>query len=453
MINTARLCCIALVLCALSISASAQDSIEGYWEGAMVRDGAVRIIKVNFFKEGEATKARFEMPDFITYGLRLMDVKRDASKISFRIPLHGDVTLNLDPAGEMRGAMGNSSPPTTIHLRRAIRPAEIPVKREEGQFQNGEVQLAGTLIAPATAGPHPIIVWIHGRGGTLREDSARAKLFAQRGVASLIYDKRGSGKSTGDLSKATINDLAADAIAAVEYLATRKDINASQIGLHGESAGGWIVPIVATRSKAPVAFIMTSVGPAESLEDQQIHAYEHMLRLSDTKYTEAEIAMAREYARLRMRYIFRNEGQQEYEAAINKIKSTRLAGEIIFPQAQDARDIDWLRRNNYDPAPDLKKIKAPFLAFYGGKDYVVPPEENVKRLEGYLTEAGNKDFRVVTIADAGHDLSFDDILRRTSNQGMEDYQWVWGRVAPEYVETMLDWLLKHVTVAKGASSL
>jgi len=74
------------------------------------------------------------------------------------------------------------------------------------------------------------------------------------------------------------------------------------------------------------------------------------------------------------------------------------------------------------------------------------------RLERLLTEAGNKDFKVVTVEGTGHDISYDDELRRTTGRGPEDYQWVWGRVVPQYVETMLGWLLKHVTVAKGAST-
>jgi len=64
-----------------------------------------------------------------------------------------------------------------------------------------------------------------------------------------------------------------------------------------------------------------------------------------------------------MRVIFRNEGRQEYEAAVSKVKGTRLAPLLVMPPQQDARDIDWLRRNNYDPTADLKKITAPFLAF------------------------------------------------------------------------------------------
>jgi uncharacterized protein len=453
LIKSIRFVCLALLLCGLAARANAQGTIEGYWEGAVIRDGAARIIKVNFFKEGDALKARFEIPDLITYGLRVMDVKQEASKISLRIPMHGDVTLSLDAAtGEMTGLAGNSVPAISIHLKRAVRSAEIPVKREEVQFQNAEVSLSGTLITPAVAGRHPAIVWIHGRGGMIREDSARAKLFAQHGIASLICDKRGAGKSTGDLSKATIHDLAADVAAAIEFLSRRGDINPSQIGIHGESAGGWIAPIVVTRSKVPVAFVMTSVGPAESLEDQQIHAYEYRLRLSDTRYSEAEIELAKEYARQRMRMIFRNEGLQEYEAVANKVKGTRLAQLFIMQQAQDARDIDWLRRNNYDPVPDLRKITAPFLAFYGANDYVVPPQENASKLERYLTDAGNKDFKIVTIEGTDHDLSYDNNIRRTPGRGLEDYQWTWGRVAPQYVETMLEWLLKHVTVAKGAAA-
>lgn len=440
----------ALLICCLAVSAFAQrDPVEGYWEGALVRGGAVRVVKIEFAREGDALKAHFEIPDLINWGLRPQAVTANGGRLTFRIPLAGDATVEVNPlAGEMMGQIGNLNPPVTIHLRRRIKPAEISINREEVQFQNGEVRLAGTLVTPGNAGPHPVIVWIHGRGGTLRNDTAMIKMFAQRGIASLVYDKRGSGKSTGDLGKATMRDLAGDAQAAVEFLATRKEINARQIGLHGESAGGWIAPIVATRARVPVAFVMTSAGPAESVRDQQIHVYTEVLRQSDINYTEEEIKAADEFARLRMRVIFDKQGEQEYQAAVARMKNLRPGKRILMGEAEDASDIDWMQRNEYDPTPDLKKITAPFLAFYGTKDYVVPPQHNAPKLEKHLTEAGNKDFKIVVIEGADHGIGFQDLVREVRAPGIDNYFWSWGQVAPGYAETMLDWLLKRVTVAR-----
>lgn len=435
-----------LVACLVTIDQTAAQStpsaIDGYWEGAMVRDGSVRIIRLEFFKAENGLRASIEMPDLITYGLGSTAIKQEGQKVSFRIPLAGEASMTIDDSTrEMTGTVGTGTPPITIHLKRSIKLAEAPIKKEEVQFSSGDVKIAGTLVMPVTQGPHPAIVWIHGRGGTLREESQRTRLLAQRGIASLIYDKRGSGKSTGELAKAKFDDLVSDAVAAVQYLSTRKDINARQIGLHGESAGGWIAPVVATRSKIPVAFIMTSAGPAESLYDQQIHAYQYMLRSSGENFTKEELELAANHVRLRMRLVFHNEGREEFLASAAKIKETKLARFLLYPEAQDARDIDWLRRNECDPAPHLKKITAPFLAFFGSTDYIVPPEENAARLERLLTEARNKDFKVVVIKGGDHDLAF------ASEEG-KDKRWMWGRVSTEYVETMVEWLLKRVTVAR-----
>ncbi|HEY7544027.1 MAG TPA: hypothetical protein VID27_04050, partial [Blastocatellia bacterium] len=141
---------------------------------------------------------------------------------------------------------------------------------------------------------------------------------------------------------------------------------------------------------------------------------------------------------------FKNEGREQFIASAEKVKPTRLAKFLLNTEAEDASDFDWLRRNDCDPAPALKKIKAPFLAFYGSVDYIVPPEENARRLESHLAEAGNRDFKIVVIQGGDHDLAF-----AQGNQGKEQKRWAWGRVSPEYVETMIDWLLKRVTMAKA----
>jgi len=442
--------CSIFLVCLLSNAAlGQQESLEGHWEGAIVRKNVARIVRVDFVREGDGLKAIFDLPDFLTYALRPQAVTYSPPRVTFRIPLVGEADLEVDnQRGEMIGVMGKSDPPVTIHLRRALKPIEVPISKEEVQFQNGDVTLSGTLVLPNTKGPHPAIVWIHGRGGRSREDTARVKIFARHGIASLIYDKRGGGKSTGNFATATVSDLASDAQAAVEFLAKRDRIDPKQIGLHGESAGGWIAPIVATRSKARLAFIMTSAGPSESVRDQQIHVYSYLLRWSDQKYSDEEIAAAQEYARHRMRVIYDNQGQAEYEASAARLKGMSAGKILLLPPPRDAEDISWLRRNGYDPAPDLKKITTPYLAFYGGKDAVVPPEENVKKLERYLTEAGNRDFKIVTIPGADHDLSYPDGPLAAEGAPAENRLWMWGRVAPAYVDVMLDWLLKHVKVAR-----
>ncbi len=132
---------------------------------------------------------------------------------------------------------------------RTARRVEIE-RSEDVRFSNRDIQLAGTLIAPSTGGKHPAIVLVHGSGAENREHVLPfARFLIRHGIAVLGYDKRGVGESTGDWNTATFEDLASDAVAAVGYLKTRRDIDASEIGLLGWSQAGWIMPLAAVRAK------------------------------------------------------------------------------------------------------------------------------------------------------------------------------------------------------------
>jgi uncharacterized protein len=437
------------LICMLRITVfGAQETIEGYWEGAIVREGAVQIIRVDLFKDDTGLKARLEVGDFTKYDLPVVPVVYESGKIQFNTSA-GKAVLTLDSVvGEMIGTVGSGVPPIGIHLKRALRPFTVPVKTEDVEFKNGDVTLSGTLVTPPTAGPHPAIVWIHGRGKSSRRGFSRiARVLAQRGIASLIYDKRGVGKSSGDHDQANLFDHAGDALAGIDFLAKRKEIDPKQIGLNGSSAGGWVVPIVANRSKIPVAFIITHVGPADSVRDQQIHVAKYHMLQSGIDFTKEEYAGAIEHMSLVQEVAYTGKGWEALRASVAKAKETRWASFVDLPEDDNNSEIVWVRRNQYDPAPDLKKVKVPFLAFYGERDYIVPHQENVKKLEQYLKEAGNKDFKTVVLPLADHGLEIPGELRHLPGKNSDDYYWLWDKSSPGLVEITLDWLLKRVTIA------
>jgi dienelactone hydrolase len=439
-------CCAALLICLLGASTQgAQDSIEGYWQGALVRDGAVQVIVCDFFKANGELKVRTETPDMITSEPPPVPAGFEDGKVQFDTAF-GKAALTFDaPMGEMIGTVGETTPPLRIHLKRALRPAEIPLRTEDVQFRNKDVTLAGTLVMPATPGPHPAVVWIHGRGKAARSGfRGFARVLAQRGIASLIYDKRGVGASTGDHDKSGMHDFAGDALAAVDFLAARAEIDRQQIGLHGTSAGGWVAAIVATRTKIPLAFIITSAGPADSVRDQQIHVAQYSMRQSGIDFTPEEYAAAAGHMGLVQDFAYAGKGWEALRASVAKAKQTRWARFVDLPETESYEDIVWVRLNQYDPGPDLKRINVPFLALYGGSDYVVPPEENTGKLERYLTEAGNRDFKIVVFPGADHGLTIQSQLRRIGSDRPEKYYWLWRKRAPGVVETTVDWLLQHI---------
>jgi uncharacterized protein len=131
-------------------------------------------------------------------------------------------------------------------------------------FANGPVTLAGTLTEPDSAGPHPLVVMIHGTGPLDRDENmpgqrmnifnALAEALAQAGYASFRYDKRGCGTSTGDHATHGFADLVGDAAAVVSGLRAQGDVG--PVFLLGHSEGTILAPQVAARDGGIAGLIL-----------------------------------------------------------------------------------------------------------------------------------------------------------------------------------------------------
>src|SRR5438034_6798762 len=106
---------------------------------------------------------------------------------------------------------------------------------EDVSFPSGKLQLSGTIRVPQISGRLPAVVLIHGAGPTTRDGGGHlrdvANYFATRRIGSLTYDKRGVGSSEGDWTLASLDDLASDAIAGVDVLARREEIDPHRVGV------------------------------------------------------------------------------------------------------------------------------------------------------------------------------------------------------------------------------
>jgi len=145
-----------------------------------------------------------------------------------------------------------------------------PYQLAEVKFKNqtAGINLAGTLTLPKSSKKVPAVVLISGSGPQDRDQQfmghktflVLADYLTRQGIAVLRYDDRGVADSEGDFSSATSHDFATDAMAAVEYLKTRPEIESTKIGLIGHSEGGLIAPIVAVESD-DIAFLVMMAGP------------------------------------------------------------------------------------------------------------------------------------------------------------------------------------------------
>lgn len=119
-------------------------------------------------------------------------------------------------------------------------------------IEHAGARLAGTVVAPGV-GRFPTVLMLHGSGPMDRnEDMPGQRLavfdtfaarLAQNGVASLRFDKRGCGASTGDFETAGVHDAAADAVAWLDWLGSADFCDPERTILLGHSEGCLIAPL------------------------------------------------------------------------------------------------------------------------------------------------------------------------------------------------------------------
>src|SRR5690606_14139163 len=120
--------------------------------------------------------------------------------------------------------------------------------------------------------------------------------FAEDGYAALRYDPPGVGRSTGTSTYQTLQTRMDEVMAAVDSLQSRPDIALDQVGLWGESQGGWVIAMAAADYPEDVAFIVSVSGSGVSLAEQQIYNIEAESRAA--ALSEQDLAKAILFGRL-----------------------------------------------------------------------------------------------------------------------------------------------------------
>ena len=305
-------------------------------------------------------------------------------------------------------------------------------KQEQVTLRNGDVTLAATLLSPGTEGKHPAVVYIPGSSGDYTSrDSSLYREYHQlisNGIAVLIYDKRGTGGSTGDWHKSSFENLGEDALAGVAYLKSRKDINPKQIGVWGFSQGATIAPYAASVSK-DVAFVIMmgggGIAGAEAEKNEQLAA------MRKEGLTDEEIKEALAFIDLQFEAVKSPAGMKKFEAAIPLVKNKRWVGHTWVNLPKDHWLWQWWSFVvNHDPSRVLENVKVPVLAMWGGGDSLTVPEgirEMVARTEQSLKKGGNKDVTTKIFPGAEHALNVKGSNEQVPTPGFHDLLNGWLR--------------------------
>lgn len=302
------------------------------------------------------------------------------------------------------------------------------------RFTSGDISLAGTLIIPPGSQKHPAVVLFQGSGPEARNLSM-ARWFASQGFAAITYDKRGVGESTGNFRVVPFMNLCDDGLAAIAYLKSRKEINATHIGVWGQSQGGWLGPLAASRS-SDVAFVIAASGPAVSPGEQMLFYFAQELEAKGL--SEKDVREATSLRRDIWNYFATGNGYDQVEAEIKQARSTRWYDDVksqsdnlfdgIQPPSASANKpatkFNWSKQEmNYDPVPALEALHVPALFVFAGDDRLVPVTKSVEVIRAVLARDSTKDFTITILPNDNHGMYLPS-----------------GTFDPKYLETMQTWL-------------
>ena len=166
-----------------------------------------------------------------------------------------------------------------------------PIQITDTKFQTSGAVLAGQLLEPTGSKENtPLVVFAHGS-----EESgwigAVPDLYQMvgRGVSVFVYDKRGTGQSTGQYSQ-NFPELARDLVAASTEAKKLADGRFGRFGLIGLSQGGWIAPMAAGRAEAD--FVGVGYGLVVDILEEDAAQVE--LELREAGHGEEIVAIGRQ---------------------------------------------------------------------------------------------------------------------------------------------------------------
>lgn len=242
----------------------------------------------------------------------------------------------------------------------------------------------GVELFYSTAGEGPPLLLIAGLASDNVSWAPIIAPLAER-FRLIMPDNRGSGQTILGGASVSLEEMANDCAALLDYLGARS------ADVLGHSMGGTIAGLLAAARPDRVRRLVISSSAAR-LSGRNRELMSDFARLRASGIDEAL------FYRLFFYWLFRDDF---FESAAAVEDAARLSA--IYPHRQSAEN--FLKQVeavlSFDPQARMKEIRAPLLVLGGARDRLVPPEE----LSPFRTVA---DARIELIGAAAHSIHWDD---------------------------------------------
>ena len=409
----------------------AQAQIES-WSGNIEVQG----IKLPLVFHLEGDFPTMDSPNQGAKGIPIQVEQKDKGQLIIRIPSINALYQAQISENRIEGTFtqhGMSFPLSLIPgEQKMYRPQTpqppFPYTQEEVTFSNADAVLKGTLVLPQNYSRNtPVLLMITGSGLQNRDEeifehkpfAVIADALARAGIASLRYDDRGFGESTGDILNCTTLDLKNDALSGIRLLRERFN----HVGVIGHSEGGTIALMLAAEQQAD--FIVSLAGMVVSgketllWQNRLVLAANYPQNIVDTY---CELLSEAFDARLNNKPAPSADSlnlpdalKQNYKAVIKQLQLPYLA----YFLSLDMRSL-------------LSKISCPVLALNGTKDTQVFYESNLDALRSGLPQ--NNANRIEAAAGLNH------LFQHCQTGTVAEYQDIEETFSPEVIATIIQWI-------------
>ncbi len=448
--------------------------VTGDWYGTLETMGVELRIIFHITESADGSlNATLDSPDQKVLGIPAQEVLFEKNQLKINIP-RGNFLYEGEydaEKNELTGVLKQMGQELSLNMSReeveeqVINRPQTPkgpfaYEVEEVTFVNvkaDSIQLAGTLTKPKGKKAFPAAILISGSGPQDRNEEILqhkpfwviADYLTSKGYAVLRYDDRGVADSEGDFKTATSVDFASDVAAAVAYLRSRKDIDASKIGMIGHSEGGIIAPMVASNDKQ-IAFIILLAGPGIPSIDLMPMQIEAVGLAADVPPKMAKLnakTMDGAYKILNKGADSKEELEQKLSAYLKEAYSNYPEADIPTPENMEATvqanvrqmTTPWFQYfMKFNPNDFLRKVKCPVLAINGDKDVQVPAKVNLEGIQQSLKRGGNRKVTIHSMKNLNH------LFQESETGSVMEYGKLEETFSPKVLEIMSDWLGEHV---------
>lgn len=272
---------------------------------------------------------------------------------------------------DARIAFGDDGLMTGFRLVPAQSPTVAPAAPSDAERElrigAGEHSLPARLRIPQGDGPFPVVLLVHGSGphdmdqsiGPHRIFHWLAEALAERGVASLRYEKRTRAypEAFADGLYTVDDETVDDAMQAVKQLGNMAGIDPQRIYVAGHSLGGLMAPRIAQRVPQ-IAGLILIAAPARPLQELVLEQLNYIASLQELP--SAELSAQIEAAKLA--------AAQLAELPDDIDPATPLM--LGLPAGY------WRDLMAYDPVATALALPQPMLIIQGGRDYQVSAERD-----------------------------------------------------------------------------